>query len=73
MHKVHLLIIAILFSANSNADTFGVDIGQTKAVFNRFAIPNNDENRVTLPNKGLLRSYRLTGFFDHGENQIYFL
>jgi len=56
------------------ASSLSINVGRTKAVFNRFAIPNTDEDRISLPVTGTITSYRLTGYFDLASgNQIHFL
>ena len=50
------------------------DLGQTKGIFNKFAIPNTIVDRVSLPKDKTMDSYRITGYFDLSSgNQIYFL
>lgn len=56
------------------AHSLNFELGQTKTAFNRFAIPNTSEDRVSLPVDDTVTSYRLMGLFDlENGNQIYFL
>jgi hypothetical protein len=70
-----LKIIALLvFTTQLYASSIHLDIGQSEAVFNRFAIPNTDQDRINLPTDGTLTSFRLTGYFDLASgNQLYVL
>jgi hypothetical protein len=69
-----LLCFFIIGTTLARASSLSVDIGKTNAVFNRFAIPNTYDDRVSLPVDGTLTSYRLTGYLDlDSGNQIYFL
>ena len=67
-------LFLLFYSSSLFASAISINVGETKAVFNRFAIPNTSEDRVTLPVDDTLVSYRLTGFFDlESGNQFYFL
>ena len=67
-------LFLLFYSSSLFASAISINVGETKAVFNRFAIPNTSEDRVTLPVDDTLVSYRLTGFFYlESGNQFYFL
>ena len=67
-------LIFFLYSSSLLANSLRLEVGQTKALINSFAIPNTGQDRVSLPVDDTLISYRLTGFFDLQDgNQIYFL
>jgi len=69
-----ILLLVFVLVTNIFCNTLSFDFGQTQAVFNRFAIPNTSDNRVSLPTDDTLNSYRITGYFDLvSGNQIYFL
>lgn len=69
-----LIYFILLYSGLAVASSVSLDIGQTGTVFNRFAIPNTIEDRVSLPTEDTLTSYRITGYFDLASgNQIYVL
>jgi hypothetical protein len=63
----------MLYSFSICASSINFDYGETSTVFNRFAIENTSDNRVSLQTKDSLRSFRISGLYDHGGNQIYFL
>lgn len=72
--KKLLIVKLLLLSSIVNAGSISLDIGQTQAVFNRFAIPNTSESRVSLPVEDTLTSYRLTGYHElEGGNELYYL
>jgi len=74
MNKIFIVSIFVLSSFAVTASSLSLDIGQTKAVYNRFAIPNTDKDRISLPVEDTLTSYRLTGHIDLASgNQVYFL
>lgn len=73
MKKLWTLIL-ISNSTLLFASELSFDIGNTKTIFNRLSIPNENANRITLPTDKSLTSYRVTGFFDIGQNnQLYVL
>lgn len=64
----------IFFSSFVNAHTISLDVGQTKTNFNRFAVPNNEKDKISLNSNDTLTSYRLTGLYNlKNGNQLYFL
>jgi len=72
--KYLILTLLTFFTVSTYASSLSIDIGSTKTLYNRFAIPGTDKDRVTLPKGDALTSYRLTGYFDlKSKNQIYFL
>ena len=72
--KKYLTIPLFLISLSSYASSISFDIGQTKTLFNRFAVPNIDANRISLSSDDTLTSYRVTGYFDmENNNQLYIL
>lgn len=68
-----ILILTLMVSSIS-ASEVSLDVGQTKTLFNRISIPQNDADQLSLPKGDKVTSYRLTGFFDtESGNQIYAL
>ncbi|MCT4640745.1 MAG: hypothetical protein N4A33_00505 [Bacteriovoracaceae bacterium] len=69
--KTILFIIITITSAFANSITF--EIGQTQTNFNFFQIPNNNTNRISLPDKKVT-SYRLSSWLKlNNTNKLYFL
>jgi hypothetical protein len=69
-----LFYFLFFYSGLALASSISLDIGQTATVFNHFAIPNTDQDRVSLPTDDTLTSFRVTGYFDLSSgNQIYVL
>lgn len=67
-------LILFLYSSGLLASSISIEVGQTEAVFNSFAIPNTKEDKISLPVDDTLTSYRLSALFDlESGNQIYFL
>ena len=67
-------LLLFLVSFKLYASSINLDIGQTADVFNRFAIPSSDANRISLDSDDTITSYRITGFHDiANDNQLYFL
>lgn len=67
-------ILLLFIKTNAFASSISLDVGQTQAIFNRFAIPNTAEDRISLPTDDVLTSYRVTSFVDLSSgNQLYFL
>lgn len=67
-------ILLTLITTKAFASSISFDVGQTQAIFNRFAIPNTAEDRISLPTDDVLKSYRITSFVDLSSgNQLYFL
>lgn len=74
MNKLFYFFILCFYSLCAAASSLSFDVGETKAIYNRFAIPNNDQNRISLPIDDSLTSFRVTGYVDlDSGNQIYFL
>ena len=72
--KIITIIFISLFSLPTIASSLSLDIGQTESIFNRFAIPNTSEDRISLEAEDKLASYRVTGFFNLSSgNQFYIL
>lgn len=73
MKKLNILIL-LLFSTILQSHTLSLDLGNTKTNFNRFAVPNNDQDKISLNSDQSLTSLRLTGLYDlKSGNQLYFL
>lgn len=70
-----LKIIPLIFFCMSYAygGSLSLDIGQTSSQYNYFAVPNEDANKVDLPEAGF-DSYRLTAWLDVSDStHFYFL
>jgi hypothetical protein len=68
-------LILIIWGLNiCFASDISFEVGRTDTIFNRFAIPNDLPNRVSLPIDETITSYRATGFFDlPSGNKLYVL
>lgn len=69
-----LFVLLFLINHYVWASSINLDIGQTSTVFNRFSIPQSDNDRIITPTDGSINSYRVTGYFDLGnKDQLYFM
>lgn len=71
--KLLILLLTVLFNISAFASSIHIEVGSTRSDYNSFQIPNDDSNRINLPElKGT--SYRITGYLDLGnDNTFYFL
>jgi len=76
MKKIFFTTISLFFLiiASSYASQFGIEFGKTKTSHNYFQFPNNDSNKVNLPDDDYANSYRVKAIIDlDKENFIYLL
>lgn len=67
-------IFLLLLSTYAFSHSISFDIGSSRTNFNRFAVPNNDTDKISLNSNETLTSFRLTGLYNlKSGNQIYFL
>lgn len=70
----YLFVLVSFFSFNLFASYISFEIEKTKTIFNYFAIPNFDDNNISLSDDDSLINYRLKGIFDlDNGNYLYLL
>lgn len=71
--RLKLLPLIFICMSYVHASTVSLDIGQTSSQYNYFAVPNEEANKVDLPQAGF-DSHRLTAWIDSSEDtHFYFL
>lgn len=73
--SMKLKLTILFFTAYiAHSHTISIDVGKTETNFNRFSVPNESQNKLSLNSDDSLTSFRLTGLYNLGSgNQLYFI